>query len=314
MTNIRKSIVILLAIVLLAILTISLIINKNDNVTIYQQTNTPIIKQVYQIPTLPLSRVTKDPALEYPILTSATPMPTLSLEKQEQFYKIVKNNNNCSLPCFWGIIPGKTTIYDAKTLFVKMIDQTIQEIGQSEFIERGKVYSIHIQTKTERWLDIYLKFHVDTNDIIQVIEYKTDTYKGSSYVGDDIHLTYYSIENFLKLLGPPDYIYIESEFHAFYIIEYYPKISMAVEYLGNEMYDSKNIDSVCPIIGDGDISGIWLELSSPASQIDLSKHMPLLGIFNTSNTSFINTLGISSTNFIDHLGSGKSRCFKLISD
>ena len=36
-------------------------------------------------------------------------LPTLSVDQQLKWYKLLKNNGGCELPCFLGLTPGKTT-------------------------------------------------------------------------------------------------------------------------------------------------------------------------------------------------------------
>lgn len=46
-----------------------------------------------------------------------TPVPTLTLnEHAEQVDELLRSRNNCQLPCWWGITPGKTTWDDAYKL------------------------------------------------------------------------------------------------------------------------------------------------------------------------------------------------------
>lgn len=47
-----------------------------------------------------------------------TPMPTLALdEKEVQILELIATNGGCNLPCWWGIMPGKTTFAEAQNFY-----------------------------------------------------------------------------------------------------------------------------------------------------------------------------------------------------
>ncbi|MBW8012722.1 MAG: hypothetical protein FVQ83_16010 [Chloroflexi bacterium] len=50
-----------------------------------------------------------------------TPQPTLSEEEIEQkLIQYYETNGNCELPCFWGIIPGETTLQEVENELVPL--------------------------------------------------------------------------------------------------------------------------------------------------------------------------------------------------
>lgn len=65
------------------------------------------------IPTLDFSPPTDTPFVKPPTVT-ATLHPILNSESAtELVFQLLKNNSNCQLPCWWGIIPTTTTSQDA---------------------------------------------------------------------------------------------------------------------------------------------------------------------------------------------------------
>lgn len=50
-----------------------------------------------------------------------TPLPTLEPEQAEETIRtLLREPVDCSAPCFWGIVPGQTTLYEATHIFTYM--------------------------------------------------------------------------------------------------------------------------------------------------------------------------------------------------
>ena len=78
----------------------------------------------------PVITVTK-PATQTELVSQPTdtPSPTITLtpfdtlapiQVTETLQPLVKDPMNCAVPCFWGIIPGKTSLEEARTFFRKL--------------------------------------------------------------------------------------------------------------------------------------------------------------------------------------------------
>lgn len=78
-------------------------------------TGTPIPSTETQVPSITIiSTVT---AISFPTLTPTlvvTKAPTYSRSKFLEFYR---TNGNCQLPCWWGVVPGETTVDEVKVQF-----------------------------------------------------------------------------------------------------------------------------------------------------------------------------------------------------
>lgn len=81
--------------------------------------------------------------------------PTLTTtQKKEKVGQYLINNNNCALPCYWGITPGITTWQEAKTVLNKFWKSFIEvkegyykisfEYPESE--NEGRYYYLHVFT------------------------------------------------------------------------------------------------------------------------------------------------------------------------
>ena len=105
-------------------------------VEIVKHTEIPIILS----PTLPIhaSQTTLPTNIPTNTPTSTwTPLPTLTTEQaQKKINELNLNNNGCQLPCWWGIIPGKTTWFDAMYFLVSFTE--IKQGENGSFYAEGK--------------------------------------------------------------------------------------------------------------------------------------------------------------------------------
>ena len=89
------------------------------NCTTVIPTGTPELANIALTPTIEI------PVLPTPTITlTKTPEPTSEITStpnhiRAKFMKLYSTNGNCSLPCWWGIIPGKTTLNEVHQLFAE---------------------------------------------------------------------------------------------------------------------------------------------------------------------------------------------------
>lgn len=85
---------------------------------------------------------------ETPMPPTHTPVPTLTLrESITLILDLLENNGNCSLPCLWGITPGKISIEDLNNFTRKFGEYNQQNIYIDRFIsgDGGSIFSKVIQ-------------------------------------------------------------------------------------------------------------------------------------------------------------------------
>jgi hypothetical protein len=89
-----------------------------------------------------------------------TPLPTLDPEQAgNQVRQLLMNNGGCQLPCWWGIVPGRTPLQEAIHFLAPFSE--IAQGGKSSYYENGKQhlttgfdvsYSVPGQKETSRML------------------------------------------------------------------------------------------------------------------------------------------------------------------
>jgi hypothetical protein len=118
------------------------------------------------------------------VLSSPTPLPTLSIEKaQASVLDLLQTNGGCQLPCWWGITPGETSAQETKSFLEKFGSLSIISI----YDEKGGY--VHIQ--------------VPENELIvrPVVEYETDA------DGLTVELLHISIDFVRKIEGGYEVVY-----------------------------------------------------------------------------------------------------------
>lgn len=153
-----------------------------------------------------------------------TPMPTLSPEEALRFTMDLYENNNCDLPCWWGVIPGKTDWRDAWQ-FLRQFT-TNNQPWQLAFHENKSSPNYYIfkaylnvpkSTNQEHYFtlnDLYFKINKET--------FKVD------YIHVNTgNIDAYIIPNILNKYGMPQEVYIDP---AWSQLEYYNGISILLYY------------------------------------------------------------------------------------
>lgn len=131
-----------------------------------------------------------------------TPLPTLSVqEKHAKIQELLETNNGCKLPCWWGIIPGKTPWSEALHFLTPLMTEVGQG-GSTTFYENGKEHYVtnfdilyEINGISERGR---LLFSVQDDLVIGVGIYPPSTQDN------------YQLHQVLSFLGIPDQVYISA--------------------------------------------------------------------------------------------------------
>jgi hypothetical protein len=159
--------------------------NANDNIavggtfspTTADITSVPFTPTVLATSTIPRQTATLNPsptsapasppdtATETPTIT---PNPTLSAEQEEALLtQMMADNSGCSLPCWWGIMPGQTTSQTARDTFVAqgVGDWTVSNDGSYTTMGLGYARS----DSPYRSHDIIVTFELNEDDVISLI-------------------------------------------------------------------------------------------------------------------------------------------------
>lgn len=191
--------------------------------------------------------------------------PTVKL--QDEMSALLSDNNGCELPCFLGIVPGKSTLEDAKTLLLKfhLADRIYHAEGSGR-------YRINTFVELENIsLELDITFFVQ-EDIVSWIKVETDLIGGGKGKTEAFKtMSRYSLSEIFQRHGVPDEIYFEMPDRY---IGYYPLLviyegKMAILLEGETTVDADSFFTICPNIRDYEYIGLKLALISPSSATDV---------------------------------------------
>ncbi len=81
--------------------------------------------------------ISVEPSLVFETVTpTLTPQPTLPIEKvKEKILNLLETNGGCQLPCWWGIVPGETSVQEVLSFFEPFASEIfVEDTGVAVFI------------------------------------------------------------------------------------------------------------------------------------------------------------------------------------
>lgn len=164
-------------------------------------------------------------------IPSFTPLPTFSRsEAKQKIYNLVRDNDGCYLPCWWGITPGITSWNDAfqylQSLTVKISDpktESIYENGNKKYISEMR-FGYRFSESLGGWGDI-----VTENQKITFIR-----------INPDVTQHKFLLHQILNDNGKPDNIYIQTDP---YTLDNIPPFVLVLLYSNDHFMVEYNFDS-----------------------------------------------------------------------
>lgn len=203
-------------------------------------------------------------------------LPTLSAEEVEaKALELFTTNVDCSLPCWWGITPGVSTIDEARLSFEPFFGAVFGENGFENSNTDGSYYMHPLSSGLRIGIDVLAK-----NNIVSLVYIQTEMTKDTyNKIYDDLFyqeiMSAYTLETVLTKYGRPDQILIRSfselagEFNPTQTLMYYPEMGMVVQYFSPNGLLKENdafVRPTCPPKGH-----ISLRLFNPDSQMSLNQ-------------------------------------------
>jgi hypothetical protein len=195
-----------------------------------------------------------------------TRFPTMSLDRQSQLYELFKNNGNCDLPCFLGITPGKTSWQNTKSFFDPFILRPFADTPNL------RLFWVEIITNHEITLHGNLELYVAPDWLLKHVIFSTEFTQSGITEAHDNHLDWYSISEVFKRYGSPDEIYlnVSNQNLVYSITIVYERKKVVLMYTGLANQNNEgNYITLCPNLGDGDISSMELRVLNPSDPTDV---------------------------------------------
>jgi hypothetical protein len=160
---------------------------------------------------------------------------------------------NCgSIPCFWGIIPGKTTLSEVKTFFGSLGYESLEGVDPST---NKNFYSITYDSNNRKTSGLVVNF--DTSNIVEYMEITPSILKPKD--GEPPDLSGLSPEMLIKMYGSPSRVNIVmglgqmSNIHIGMIM-YFENAKVIANYSGYNMTP----ENFCPLSAPFDYARLWI--------------------------------------------------------
>jgi hypothetical protein len=149
---------------------------------------------------------------------------------------LLETNGNCSLPCWWGITPGRTSWSEAESYLATIANSTFA-LGSPQPNKPIKYFGAKFPDPSSNSIDDYLyaSFTVNGSGIIEVIYFSAKT----------------SIYSMLNNIGVPSQIWINlytllSPGQLEYTLVLFYNKGIMVEYQGTYGIDNNHFITICP--------------------------------------------------------------------
>lgn len=226
-----------------------------SSTTVLTQTETPI--------SLPVPIHLTTTSTFTPVATVTTTLPaTLEPEKaKESIRMLLQEPIECKVPCFWGVVPGQTTLDEAVNIFAHLglNLKFTATLGGKDFYQ--VVYNlgngIEVSPVIAVQNNLVLSIDIGINDVSQA----EISRKWSAYSPETLINQYGSpsrVDFFLGRVAP-------TPIHS--MILYFDALDLIVEYSGADIVSDVPTLGICPLTNQVDLVRIWIgdDLQYPPS-------------------------------------------------
>lgn len=221
----------------------------------------------------------------YATLLMPTSHPILPVETQDEFYRLLQSNENCELPCFLGIYPGKNSADKALSFLEPYEYDGHLGFEQIKFSGESWYYGSFFVKQNRKSISFILKLQMKENIISGLIADFDPIFDAERK--EDLNsrlLEHYGLLELLQRHGAPNEIFLRptrnGQSQSAYGIEVvYHTEKILADYHGAAKLAENSKYKLCPMIGDGDVYNFSLALGNPLDQ-DLNVIELIWGSFN----------------------------------
>jgi len=187
---------------------------------------------------------TPPPSTQTPAFVTTTPYPTLNpADADKTIANMMKENGNCSTPCFWGISPGWSDLNNS-IMFITALENSYKQEVFIQAKNSETFYSVFFVQKEKMSMNIVLLARKKElwNMKVRVSGLYDENINNDDWLA-------FRPENILKTYGIPDHINLylvagpEGAYRYGFVLYYNQLI---VDYLENNIVPSKNT-TICPL-------------------------------------------------------------------
>jgi hypothetical protein len=262
------------------------------------------------LPPSPSPNSTLKPTSTWP--PRPTPHPTLRPEKALQLLAALQDET-CKLPCYLGIIPGQTTLQDAKAILVELGGSGLGEYRRDTDGLLSYTYTLDVgeQSPGEKIISNLVTL-VPKDDVVQVVIMGAGSMPSdSSPISIETYRTYwqrYSARQIFLQLGEPEKLSVNRVERLYDrgadLIFLYSKQNIAID-----LYGTGQENNLCPKNEAKSLS-LHMLISYPGSPLniyDLDGGVPLTD--QELYPPIEDVFGVDGKNFYNSVVSDPSVCF-----
>lgn len=247
-------------------------------------------------------------------LTERPDVVGVSESVKQEIDRLLATNNNCELPCFWGIHTGITPWDEAKLFFERLNNVSPSNYWDGPYQEYYLNFEIFETGKGHLMTGMDISVN---EDFIQRIVVSTS--QPPAITNDHLFKQYwehYSLSEVFNRLGVPDAVYLGFVDHkisrGYALRAIYSKENTIVEY---SLFPKKN-DKICPDFFFGDrVEQIHLSITSVDSGLDILPRLWSSPDVSPNYWRLIHQdLGITEKDFYLQITSDPNTCFSLLSE
>jgi hypothetical protein len=211
-------------------------------------------------PTLISTTTAIKPTSTLPSTITPTPVDTLEPETAKATIEpLIREPLNCAVPCFWGIIPGKTQFNDAKTFFSHLGFTPFEGINPNS----GRYfYSIAYESSIGRRSNVSL---ILSDQLVTNIIITPDIVKQKE--GSPREWIAYSPETLIQKYGKPSSVRFALDWGPNFVITmilYFDDSDLIALYSGYNMIPGRpHSPRLCPLTAPFDLVRLWMGSNPP---------------------------------------------------
>jgi hypothetical protein len=202
----------------------------------------------------------------------------MSLAEQNQYWiDLISTNNECKLPCWLGLIPGKATEDDISSLLYP-ISGRHSALPTTDYVRKDSIFTVETSDGfPELYFDLF-----DQNGILLRVYVVTDSLNRPP--SDPIYapqlteaMQIYSLDQVLTIYGKPSRVLIGVKsgpaeagapwlYHLFVV---YDNLGFMIYYEGGDLHRSGDTISVCPSYLKLNYLNLFLQSPESDSSLDM---------------------------------------------
>lgn len=232
---------------------------NNSTVDVSQKTLTPALPTATIEPSATITPLPTSTSQPTPTITLTLPATLEPVHAKEAIQKLLQEPIDCAAPCFWGIVPGRTTLGEATNIFTYLGLQLkyVNTLRGSEFYENQYDFSDGLS--------------VSSNYQIQDgIVKSTRVYISPEKQKEGISREWlaYSPETLINRYGSPSKVDLflgRGSLTSFMMDVYFDDVDLVVRYY---IFDLRTKIQVCPLTDQFEAVQMWLGKNSSLSTPD----------------------------------------------